>query len=48
MERSIACWQWKDGRNDFGNVENERIQLNEESLWAGNHIDVTTPVRQAT
>lgn len=27
----------------FGRVENERIQLNEESLWAGNQIDVNNP-----
>ncbi len=27
----------------FGRVENERIQLNEESLWAGKQIDVNNP-----
>lgn len=27
----------------FGGVERERIQLNEESLWAGKHIDVNNP-----
>jgi alpha-L-fucosidase 2 len=27
----------------FGNVENERIQLNEESLWAGNQRNVNNP-----
>jgi alpha-L-fucosidase 2 len=27
----------------FGGTENERIQLNEESLWAGYHHDVNNP-----
>ena len=27
----------------FGRIENERIQLNEESLWAGKQIDVNNP-----
>src|SRR6478672_11048050 len=31
----------------FGNVEYERIQLNEESLWAGKNIDVNNPAAAA-
>jgi alpha-L-fucosidase 2 len=27
----------------FGRIDNERIQLNEESLWAGNKMDVNNP-----
>ena len=27
----------------FGGIENERIQLNEESLWAGNKINNNNP-----
>ena len=43
LDRSLANRQWSAGAMVFGGIGEERLQLNEDTLWAGGPYDPVNP-----